>query len=281
MSHLKSTRPLGLHDFVTAARLPSGRDNRGRRGPIDVHDHIRRRVADSGAQKKVAAPTPVDTIALHIYMDINSDAGYPPQSLFEWINGKRDDSTIHEWVPDHWSSFNVTVELYTNPKTGVEEFKRSLKRKGTIVVYLGHSALDQYHGRRSLGLHPDLKDPKGLISSKDLRTLLKKSQASMVIIASCDSITSVGTLGAGPIVIATDSGPDKTTWSQDWGIALGAFLFLLIGLELDPSGQPKQRKGGPGTIKEALDASAAAFEEHRTKDRFKLMHGDSSMKVFQ
>src|SRR5580704_14642670 len=111
MSHLKSTRPLGLHDFVTAARLPSGRDNRGRRGPIDVHDHIRRRVADSGAQKKVAAPTPVDTIALHIYMDINSDAGYPPQSLFEWINGKRDDSTIHEWVPDHWSSFNVTVEL--------------------------------------------------------------------------------------------------------------------------------------------------------------------------
>jgi hypothetical protein len=281
MSHLKSTRPLGLHDFVTAARLPSGRDKR--RGPIGVHPHIPRRVADAGTPKKTPLPVTVNAIVLHVYMDINSDKGYPPQSLFEWIRGKRDDpdeGLTREWVPDHWSNYNVQVELLTNTKTGVKDFKGSLQRKGAIVVYLGHSLLDQYHGHQSLGLVPNLKDPKDLISSKDLRTLLKKSQASMVIIASCDSITSVGTLGAGPIVIATDSGPDKTTWSPDWAIALGAFLFLLIGLKLDEKNQPTPRKGGPGTINEALDASAAAFDGNGTKDRFKLMHGDGSTKVF-
>jgi D-alanine-D-alanine ligase-like ATP-grasp enzyme len=64
------------------------------------------------------------------------------------------------------------------------------------------------------------------------------------------------------------------------GECAGRFFFLLIGLELDSGRQPNiLRKAGHATIGEALDASAVAFDKAGTKDRFKLVQGDSSLKL--
>jgi hypothetical protein len=61
--------------------------------------------------------------------------------------------------------------------------------------------------------------------------------------------------------------------------AVGTFLFLLIGWERDGQGQPNDpRKGGHSTINEALAASAAEFKD--LNDRFELVHGDGSIKLF-
>ncbi len=107
-----------------------------------------------------------------------------------------------------------------------------------------------------------------------------KSKAKLVILATCASSTCVGKLSAGPAVIVTDSGANLTTWSFDWAQALGAFLLVLLGYEVGPSGQPVPRKSGRGTINEALDASNEAFKNQKTTDRFKLANGDGSTVVF-
>jgi hypothetical protein len=61
--------------------------------------------------------------------------------------------------------------------------------------------------------------------------------------------------------------------------AVATFLFLLIGWERDKPEQPNTpRKGGHGTIDEALVASAAEFQD--MDDRFELAHGDRSIKLF-
>jgi hypothetical protein len=65
-----------------------------------------------------------------------------------------------------------------------------------------------------------------------------------------------------------------------WSHAIGAFLLLLVGLDLDSGRQPSiQRKGGHATINEALDASSQAFDKAGTKDRFKLIHGVGTVKL--
>ena len=128
-----------------------------------------------------------------------------------------------------------------------------------MVVYLGHSTLDEHYGNNSLGLTPQAKSVPE-IPNDELRTLLAQSTASTVIVASCDSMTAVGKPTAGPVIISTDSGPDKKTWSPRWARALGAFFFALIGLQIDAGEQPGiQRKGGHATINESLEASDAEF----------------------
>ena len=98
--------------------------------------------------------------------------------------------------------------------------------------------------------------------------------------SSCASSTCVGKLNGGPAVVVTDSGDDIKTWSYAWASALAAFLFVLLGFDLDASEQPIPRKKGRGTIKEALEASVGAFNSQNTTDRFKLVNGDGSTVVF-
>lgn len=110
--------------------------------------------------------------------------------------------------------------------------------------------------------------------------LLKKSKASLVILASCASDTCVGKLSGGPAVVVTASGDNLKTWSFEWAQALGAFLFVLLGFEVAASGQPTPRKQGRGTLTEALDASAEAFKGQKTTDRSKLVNGDGARILF-
>lgn len=307
MANCRIPGPQGRHINAADTTASSSGDDIGCQGghlpgPAGSHYHRPIVVADAGTDKSKKAPakTPdkpkaadqvkIDTIIFHLYLPITVKGDKPgsksfqAQDFFDWIKGTKDDAVpddgkIHEWQQDHWDSMGISLELNTAIATGVDDFKKSLQRKGAIVVYLGHSTLDQYHGNRSMGLTPH-GHAKPEIPNDDLRALLKKSAAPLVIIASCDSMTSVGKPGGSSAVIVTDSGSDRMTNTIEWANALGAFFFLLIGLELDSGRQPNVlRKGGHATIGEALDASATAFDKAGTKDRFKLVQGDRSLKL--
>jgi len=267
--------PLCDTDGCRNAQLP---------GPIGVHHHRPVRVADAEKDKtkKPSTKGKIDTIIFHLYMPITGS--FTSQKFINWLQGISDEDADNG--PDQnvqierFEAEGLNLEVNTNTKSGVADFKKSLQREGAVVVYLGHSALDQYHGNSSLGLTPQgKKEPE--IPNRELRSHLPKSTASLVIIASCDSMTAVGTPTAGPAIIVTNSGADKTTWSTHWAYALGTFFFLLIGLELDARDQPAiKRKGGHATISEALKASDDEFAKLGTDDRFKLVHGDGSKMLF-
>jgi len=271
--------PLG-HDFHLANFHALWCDVGCRRGhtpgPIRVAD------ASPDKSKKTTkappAPTKVDTIILHIYAPMGlgpGGSGFSPQDFIDWFKALDDPSNP---VSDKWSVEGINVEFYTNTKSGVKDFEKSLQRKGAIVVYIGHSTLDQHNHYHSLGLTPQ-GGHRAEIPNATLRTLLSKSAASLVIISSCDAKTAVGTLSSGPPVIVQNSGTDTTTPIPRMANAVATFLFLLIGWERDGHGQPNDpHKGGHATINEALAASAAEFKG--MDDRFELVHGDGSIKLF-
>lgn len=280
--------PLGHDVQLAGAHGSLGCDVGCRRG----HTPGPIRVADAGAptdkSKKPAkappAPTKVDTILLHIYSTITQPEAksrskpFSQQDFIDWFKAPDDPRT-----PDlggKWFNEGIDLEFFTNTKTGVEDFKKSLQRQGAIAVYIGHSALTppKEHPGPSLGLTPQGKEQPE-IPNATLRTLLSKSAASLVIIASCDSKTAVGNLNAGPPIIVTNSGNDRETLIFQMANAVATFLFLLIGWELGTQRQPNQpHKGGNATITEALKASAADFVG--VEDRFELIHGDGSIKLF-
>lgn len=222
--------------------------------------------------KKPATPPAAQTVHLHFYMPITGN--YSATHFYEWIRGPVD--------VDHplsrWEEASINLIFHSAKDAGADAFKKSLQDPGAVVVYLGHSALD-FKNKRSLGL-----TPKGLnkaeIPPETLTSLLKKSKASLVILASCASNTCVGKLTGGAAVVVTDSGTNLKTWSFEWAHALGAFLLLLLGFDVGASGQPTPRKKGRGTISEALDASTEAFKNQKTTDRFKLVNGDGSTVIF-
>jgi hypothetical protein len=274
--------PLG-HDVQLATHGKSWCDvgcQRGHApGPI--------RVADAPKDKsKKPVPVSTNTIIFHIYETLMRPTagglpqGFTKQDFFNWFNAS-DDTRIPDG-PGKWDTAGIKVEKYTDPKTGVKDFEKSLQRKGAIVVYIGHSTLTatpkgQPEGP-SLGLSPDNPKKGPGIPNDKLRTLLSKSAASLVIIGSCDSKTAVGKISAGPPIIATNSGADRMTDISRMARAAGTFLFLLIGWEMDGNTQPNNpHKGGHGTINEALAASAEAFTD--LTDRFELVHGDGSIKL--
>ena len=253
------------------------------------------RVADAPKDKPKTPPptlTKVDTIIWHIYETlIPPQSGYPQgftkQDFLAWFNASYDTRIPDgpgKWDTAGTNGIKIEVEYNTDPKTGVKDFEKSLQRKGAIVVYIGHSTLTPPKTPKgpdgpSLGLSPENPEKGPEIPNATLRTLLSKSAASLVIIGSCDSKTAVGNISAGPPIIAANSGADRVTDISRMARAAADFLFLLIGWELDGQGQPNDpHKGGHGTIDEALAASAEAFTD--IPDRFELVHGDPSIKLF-
>jgi hypothetical protein len=253
-------------------------------GPIRVAE------GPTDKSKKTAKAAPAatrKTIILHIYApiipvgDTPGNKGYSVQDFIDWFKAPDDPR-----IPDvgKWSNENIDLEFFTNTKSGVIDFQNSLKREGAIVVYIGHSTLTPPKSPKdpegpSRGLSPDNPKKGPEIPNATLRALLSKSKASLVIIASCDSKTAVGNLGVGPPIIVTNSGTDRVTLIPRMANAVATFLFLLIGWERDGQEQPNNpHKGGHGSISEALAASAAEFKE--MDDRFELVHGDGSIKLF-
>jgi hypothetical protein len=255
------------------------------------------RVAEGPSDKSknvatVARAATIKNIIFHIYVpiipvgDTPGNKGYSVQDFIDWFKAPYDTR-----LPDagKWSSANIDLEFFTNPKSGVTDFTNSLQREGAIVVYIGHSTLTRPKSPKdpdgpSLGLSPYHPNKGPEIPNSTLRTLLSKSRASLVIIASCDSKTAVGNLRVGPPIIVTNSGKDRVTLIPRNANAVASFLFLLIGWERDTDEQPnKTHKGGHGTINEALEAAAKEFkgtdQSQSVEDRFELVHGDGSIKL--
>lgn len=277
--------PLRGYDYLELPRGPLGCEGNGfacegrnTPGPIGVRDRRPIRVADAEKRdskkpaKKPSTPASAQTVHLHFYMPVTGS--YSATSLFEWLRGPED----FDHPLTRWAEADIGLILHKDKNSAVGDFKKSLQEPGAVVVYLGHSALD-FKNKRSLGLTPT-GSSKPEIPAETVTPLLQKSKASLVILASCDSQSCVGKLTGGPAVVVTDSGKDLKTWSTDWAHALGAFLFVLLGFDLDASEQPQPRKKGRGTINEALDASAEAFKNAKTTDRFKLVNGDGSTIIF-
>jgi hypothetical protein len=224
------------------------------------------------AQKKPAAPK-TQTVHLHVYFPIEEGPrGYDEAKFFDFLHGKE----TSPYGINPWDLAGVNLVLHTKRETGVEDFKKSLSDPGAIVVYLGHSVLSK---GQAIGLSPSGRSPPGL-PTKTIMELLTKSTAALVILASCDSQSCVGKLKNGPVAIVTDSGPDKKTNSIPWSHAIASFLYRLIGYKFSEGSPPDQSNADNGTIQDALDVSAEAFDKAGTKDRFKLVNGDPSKKIF-
>jgi hypothetical protein len=219
----------------------------------------------------------VATLHLHFYLPIA--ANYSVGNFVNYLRGSVVDPTSPDPPPpDRFETAGVVLDLQTKAVSGAADFKTSLKDPDSVVVYLGHSVLD-FENKRSLGLSP-LAHHTAEIAPNDLMDLLKASKAKLVILATCASSTlGLKNLKTGPAVVVTNSGSNLTTWSFHWVQALQPFLLLLIGYEVGTDDQPVARKSR-GTIKEALDASNAAFKKNRSNDRFELAHGDPSTVVF-
>jgi hypothetical protein len=251
-------------------------------GPIRVADASKDKAKKT--TKRPSAPTKVDTIILHIYSPISGEA-FTEEDYIKWFKAAKDAPVPdkHSLAPPpppdmgRWFDAGINPEFFTDRTTGVKDFEKSLQRKGAIVVYIGHSTLDSRHQNRSLGLTPQAKNQPE-IPNATLRTLLSKSAASLVIIASCDSKTAVGNISAGPPIIVQNSGANRKTLIPAMADAVAIFLFLLIGWELDGRKQPDDpHKGGHATINDALDATVPVFKNLSIDDRFELVHGDGSI----
>jgi hypothetical protein len=257
-------------------------------GPIRVAD------ASTDKPKKPSTtappPTKVDKIIWHVYETlirptaVGLPQGFTKRDLLVWFKASDDPGE-----PDgfgKWDAARIKVEFNTNPKTGVKDFEKSLQTKGAIVVYIGHSTLTPPKTPKgpdgpSLGLSPENPQKGPEIPNGRLRILLSKSAASLVIIGSCDSKTAVGRISDGPPIIAVNSGADRVSDISTMARAACTLLFLLGGWELAGTArQPTDpHQGGYGTINEALEASAEAFSD--VSDRFELVHGDGSIKLFR
>jgi hypothetical protein len=217
------------------------------------------------------------TLHLHFYLPIASN--YSVDNFANYLRGSVADPTDPEPPSDRFDTAGVFLDFKTKAVSGTADFKKSLQDADSVVVYLGHSVLD-YKNKRSLGLSPLAHDPAE-IAPDALMSLLKASKTKLVILATCASSTlGLEKLKAGPAVMVTNSGSNLKTWSFSWVQALQPFLLLLIGYEVGKNDQPVARNKGRATIKEALDASNAAFKENKADDRFELAHGEPSTVVF-
>jgi hypothetical protein len=276
--------PLREFDHLAKRPGPLGFNNnslayeaRNAPGPVGTRNRRPTRVADGSKKdskpaKQPAAPAVTPRVHLHLYLIITTS--YSAENFYEWLRGPID----YDHPISRWEEAGIDLIFHSTKDSGGNDFKTSLLETGAVVVYLGHSVLD-YKKKRSVGLTPKGLD-KAEITPETLMSLLKKSKAGLVILATCASSTCVGKLTGGPAVVVTDSGDNLKTWSYDWAEALAAFLFVLLGYELDASRQPVPRKKGRGTISQALDASNEAFKNQKTTDRFVLANGDGSKVVF-
>lgn len=221
------------------------------------------------------------TLHLHFYLPIA--AHYSVADFANYLRGSVKATTPEQAsVPpsDRFDTAGVPLDFQTKAVSGTADFKTSLKDPDSVVVYLGHSVLD-FENKRSLGLSP-LGHERPDIAPGALMDLLKASKAKLVILATCASSTlGLKNLKTGPAVVVTNSGSNLTTWSFNWVQALQPFLLLLIGYEVGKDGQPVARNSR-ATIKEALDASNAAFKgrDKDDGDRFELAYGNGSTVVF-
>lgn len=219
---------------------------------------------------KPTAPRPiVSDIRLHMYLPIP----HGHQAFIDYINFSWDGTGFGPFFP-----FGVTMTLFENEKTGIEEFKRSIGASGTIVVYMGHTSLVAKTKKVFVaqGLAPE-GAKKPILMNAALVNLLEKAKANIVILAGCATDACIPTkLKNNIIVITTASGSDGTTNSSYWARALTGFLLALVGWKFDGKAVA-QLPSGTATIQEALDIGNRFFP---TGESFVLASGNGNVREF-
>jgi hypothetical protein len=225
------------------------------------------------AKAKPVTPVPVrasvSDVHLHLYLPIpNGKAAFVDYLDYSW------DKT----GMSPFSSFGVSLTLFTDEAKGITDLRKSLTSSGTIVVYMGHTSLVATRNKTFVaeGLAPQ-GAKKPMMKNHELVALLQKAKANIVILAGCATDASVRSkLQNNVIVITTASGSDGVTLSSFWARAITAFLLALVGWDFDGK-SVKPQTGGTATVQEAVDAGNKFFPKG---DSFVLASGDGNVRQF-
>lgn len=250
---------------------------RGVRDRATSNRSTRPRLAAAGKTPKAKPATPpaprsqVTDVRLHFYLPIPYGASHVVKFLdFDWEN---------TGLGGLFTFRGISLTLLTNANKGIADFKESVARAGTIVVYMGHTNLVAVKGKKDTfvaqGIQPVLG--KTTVYNRALVTTLEKAKANIVVLAGCATSASVkAKLKNDVIVITMASGQDGKTKSTYWAQALTTFLLALVGFEI--SGKKViARPNGPATVREAMDAGNVHFPPGES---FVLASGDGSVREF-
>jgi len=219
---------------------------------------------------KPAPPPPVvSDVRLHLYLPIPQK----PQAFVDYLDFSWDNTGIGPF-----SAFGVTLSLFTNPKQGIADFKRSINTAGTIAVYMGHTSLipKKKNVYVAEALAPE-GAKKTLLRNAELIRLLEKAKSNIVILAGCATDSCVPKkLKSNVIVITTASGHDGQTYSSFWARALTGFLLALVGWKFDGK-TVTQLPTGTATVREALDIGNKFFPPGES---FVLANGNAGVRAF-
>ena len=194
---------------------------------------------------------------MHVYFTKLS-AGYTGQQFFDWIVNQNPG----EMGPNRFQVAGVEINLVSNSRTAVADFKGSLKGPGSVVVYFGHTVLGQ---KTTLGLtvnDPPAKKPS--ITCGELTNLLNVGKAKIVVLAGCATSECVTKIKGDTAVIVTQSGKDRLTNTLQWAPAIKALLDELLA---------------GGTVGDALAAANKSFAKVSSTDSFKMINGDPTLKM--
>ena len=226
--------------------------------------------AKPGRSPTPPAPRPiVSDVRLHFYLPIPQ--GH--QAFLDYLNFSWDKTGLGPFDP-----FGVSMTLLENPKTGIEDFKKSLSASGTIVVYMGHTSLVEMTKKVFVaeGLAPE-GAKKSILKNAALVSLLEKAKANIVILAGCSTDACIPSkLKNGVIVITTASGRDGVTHSSFWARAMTGFLLALVGWKFDGK-TVTQLQSGSATVQEAIDIANKFFP---AGDSFVLASGNGNVREF-
>lgn len=198
-------------------------------------------------------------VFMHVYFK-KLATNYTDEQFFDYIVGQSSDVTD----PNRFQLAGIQIVLVNDPKTLVSDFKNSLSTAGAVVVYFGHTVLGK-NKKKTLGLTPDVSK-KPAITSADLVKLLNKSNAKIVLLAGCATDGCVRGVKGDIVVVVTRSGKDRLTNTLQWAPAIKAFLDELID--------------NFGTAGDALAAANKVFAKVSSTDKFDIINGDPTLKLF-
>jgi hypothetical protein len=223
----------GIGDRGTSDRGTTGRRPEARKAAPT-------RVAEGPQQKDKAKANPKDKSKTPIVVPPTTEV-----RLHFYLSQKQTSEVYRDWLDydyemggiglGSFTTAGLAIRIFTNAKTGVADFKKSLSVPGAIVVYEGHTSgyFDDTKKFVATGLDP-ASTRKPAVTKSQLNALLEKASANIVILAGCSSnVLVTKPLKNDIVTLVTDSGRDGLTNSYNWTRAVSAFLFALVGLQFD------------------------------------------------
>ena len=193
-----------------------------------------------------------------------------PIALFEKrLRGKGEYAVDRFTAMGHRASFK---------SKGVPAFKKSLGVEGSVVSYFGHTT--EINNRIPSGLDFN-GNQKADISRSQLGQMLSNSDAAVVLLIGSSTDGLAGNLNNETAVVGVESNDaygnqDGISNLQNLAAALDVFISVLVGM--NPEGQ-LVNNGNPGSVNDAINAANKKLEENNSKDRLRLLSGDSQTTV--